>query len=358
VGTVVDAADGMAGDAKGTFRAVRCTMAQIAAAVRDPSTSTVDRRPRSVRRTSHMDVGFLDNGGLTLIGASRDLRSSITGEGVVLGAARVRAVIGPTRLLEELQVSPDTDTAKLLGVTVSGGFRSVVDETVPEHREEHSPLYLLLDELPVVALISGYAVLYRGADQPAQPVALDSKERPSTRPGPRVDICAGWRGDGVMMTAIASGAGTPTPIGPAAPILEPPGDPLGWHVVPSLPAGSMRRRRLIDVCGDDTTLQVSAMFRDTHVDEFGVETVLHEYELEMEVDAQTMVVTSCKARPRTLPWPECPAAADSARRLAGHPVADLRSLIKAEFRGTSTCTHLNDLLRSLADVAILARSLD
>ena len=333
-------------------------MAQIAAAVRDPSVSTVRRRPGSVRRTSHMDIGFLDGGGLALTGASRDLKTSALGADVVLGAARLRALIGPTRLLEKLEVSPDADTSKLIGVAVSGGFRSVVDETVPEHRANHSPLYLLLDDLPVVALISGYAVLYRGADQPSQPISVSSNERPSPGRGPRVDICAGWRGDGMMMTAIASGDGTPTPIGPSAPILESPDDPLAWHAVPSLPAGSMRRRRLIDLSGDGEMLQVSAMFRDTHVDELEVETVLHEYELEMEVDAQTMVVTSCEARPRTLPWPECPAAADSARRLAGHRVAELRSLVRAEFRGISTCTHLNDLLRSLADVAILVRSLD
>jgi hypothetical protein len=32
----------------------------------------------------------------------------------------------------------------------------------------------------------------------------------------------------------------------------------------------------------------------------------------------------------------------------GHRVADLRGLVKDELVGTSTCTHLNDLLASLA----------
>jgi hypothetical protein len=305
-----------------------------------------------------MDVAFKDAGRLLLTGGSRDLRTTATGEAQVLGAAHVRAVVGATRLLEELEVSPDADTAKLIGVSVSGGFRGVVDETVPVERDEHSPLYLLLDELPVVALISGYAVLYGGDDVPRAPVELTSNEQPPARPGPRVDICAGWRGDGVMMMAIASGAGIPTPIGPAAPVLESPDDPFAWHSVPSLPAGSMRRRRLIDVSRSGDVLQVSAMFRDSHVDPFEVETVLHEYELEMEIDPLTMVVLQCEARPRTLPWPECPAAAASARRLVDHPVAELRSLVKTEFRGTSTCTHLNDLLRSLADVGVLVHSLD
>jgi hypothetical protein len=35
-------------------------------------------------------------------------------------------------------------------------------------------------------------------------------------------------------------------------------------------------------------------------------------------------------------------------------VADLRRRVRQEFTGVSTCTHLNDLLRSLADVGALA----
>jgi hypothetical protein len=51
-----------------------------------------------------------------------------------------------------------------------------------------------------------------------------------------------------------------------------------------------------------------------------------------------------------LPWDECPGAAGSAARLVGQPVGALRRIVGDELRGTSTCTHLNDLLRSLADV--------
>jgi hypothetical protein len=56
-----------------------------------------------------------------------------------------------------------------------------------------------------------------------------------------------------------------------------------------------------------------------------------------------------------LPYPECPWAAASAQRLEGVNVADLPTVVKQEFAGTSTCTHLNDLLRSLRDVHRLSR---
>src|ERR1700720_543268 len=49
-----------------------------------------------------------------------------------------------------------------------------------------------------------------------------------------------------------------------------------------------------------------------------------------------------RSEPRVLPYPECPWAADSARRLEGMNVADLPALVKEQFTGTSTCTHLND----------------
>ena len=69
----------------------------------------------------------------------------------------------------------------------------------------------------------------------------------------------------------------------------------------------------------------------------------------------TLVVLSCEAQARTLPWPECPNALASAGRIAGEPVAGLRAKVHADFRGTTTCTHLNDVLRCLAGVTRAGR---
>lgn len=43
--------------------------------------------------------------------------------------------------------------------------------------------------------------------------------------------------------------------------------------------------------------------------------------------------------------------------LTGRARDDLRTRIRADFVGASTCTHLNDMLRALEDVAALARPL-
>jgi Protein of unknown function (DUF2889) len=326
-------------------------MSHYPAALQNPQTTTVARRPGSARRTSHIDMNFRDGGRLELAGSARDLRTVWSGDAAELAAASVRALLGPTRQLEELSVSPATDVDDLLGLVVAGGFRKAVDRVVPEHRDLQSPLYLLLDDLPVAALISGYATLYLRGNQPMP------SEQAGQRRGPPADICSGWRSDGVMMQFIEREGGIPLSVGPSAPRLERPDDPLGWHSIPPLASGAMRRRRLIDVARVHGGYDVSAMFRDSHVDDGGEETILHEYELSMELEKNGERVRSCSAAPRTLPWPECPAAAASATRLEGHDVSELRGLVRSQFHGTSTCTHLNDLLRSLADVGVLVSAL-
>ena len=47
----------------------------------------------------------------------------------------------------------------------------------------------------------------------------------------------------------------------------------------------------------------------------------------------------------------------SAQRIVGHRAHDVADLVKADFRGTSTCSHLNDLLRSTSAVTALAAEL-
>ena len=117
------------------------------------------------------------------------------------------------------------------------------------------------------------------------------------------------------------------------------------------PFVQITQARRIDVRpGAPTTVDV--LFRDSYVRPDGLETVIHEYTLAMEVDA-TGIVSSCEATPRVLPWVECPAAASSASRLLGLPVAGLRRHVRDTFVGTSTCTHLNDTLRALEDVPAL-----
>jgi len=332
-----------------------------------PAATTVARSPHSIRRTSHIDVVFTEpsmTGPLTLRGGARDLYTDGAGVGTVLDEAQVEAPLDADRRLRLLRTTPSmTGTSQLEGLVVGPGFRSALARAAGRGSAARSPLYLLLDDLPVVALISGYAMVYRIGQSGSGQSGLGQSGgnlggSPGANQSPMLkgDVCAGWRSDGTMMVALRSGQGMPVSIGPAAPSLLDPEDPIGWHHIEEMAVPSMRRRRLIDVTSGDP-LTVQAMFRDSHRAEDGLETVLHEYSVEASVDPETSEVLDCQATPRSLPWTECPEAADSAERLAGQRVESLRSFVRENLTGTTTCTHLNDLLRSLTDVAALSQIL-
>jgi hypothetical protein len=316
--------------------------------MRSPADAAMARSLPSIRRTSNIDI--LRGGGLLqLRGAARDLLTLADGPRTVAEATVVADLDARARLAN-LVVTPDRPaTQSLIGIPVAGGFRDAVHQAVPHEVEAATPLGLLLDDLPVAALISGYALLYSGdLPQPASGVGLKS------------DICSGWRSDGTMMTSVRAGTGVPISIGPPAPVVadERLREPLAWHELTPLPPSSMRRRRLVEVRADEAGMwRIAAMFRDTHVDAAGVETVLHEYTLSASVDPATETVTACAAVPRVLPYVECPVAAASAGSLVGTRIDDVREVVRRQFRGTATCTHLNDLLRSLGDVTALATTL-
>jgi hypothetical protein len=127
--------------------------------------------------------------------------------------------------------------------------------------------------------------------------------------------------------------------------------------VATLQRHAMRRRRRIDVYRGESPARVGidAMFRDTYVRGDGVETIIHEYTLDAVVDAETGIIVESRATPRVLPWQECPGAVASAGRITGMTLQDLHFRVRRELSGTSTCTHLNDLLRSVADAEALIR---
>jgi hypothetical protein len=310
--------------------------------VADPIETTPRRRPRSARRTSHIDIifGGGEGGGLLLAGAARDLvtPASAGPNPQVAAIAEVSARLDAMQEVVDLHTTPMDDRVDaLVGLPVGRGFRGAVDQLLADEQEAAGPLHLLLDDLPVAALISGYALLYRG----------DTAMRKVDESHVKADVCSGWRSEGTMLVSLRTTGQIPVPMGPEANELVCDDDPMAWHDIGTLPVGAMRRRRLIDVTGGDPH-DVYAMFRDTHVDPDGRETVLHEYSLTATLDPVSLVLSGSEARPHVLPWTECPSAAASAHRLDGHRVSELREVVGREFRGTTTCTHLNDLLRSLA----------
>jgi hypothetical protein len=159
-----------------------------------------------------------------------------------------------------------------------------------------------------------------------------------------------------MMVTIRTKGVIPMAMGPPAPVLERPDDPWAWHPMAPLTAHAMRRRRRLDVIpprDPGAGHGVDVHFRDSHMAEDGAESVVHEYSVHGAVDGVEGRVIEMAADARVLPWMECPGAVASTERLAGLPVDGLRTWVRREMTGASTCTHLNDTLRSLGDVATL-----
>lgn len=315
----------------------------------DPSSGTPARRPGSVRRTSTIDMLRPEGlrGTLLLVGRARDLRTGRDGAPTLLREAAVRARVDAlgTRALLALETEPAVDAAAaLIGRAVSTGFRVALDAALPQLKRENSLLYLLLDDCPTAALVSGYALGHATAGHPAPP-ASKRLQHP--------DLCAGWRVGGTILLGIEQQGMVPVVTGPAAPSLLDPRDPLAWHPFDPLPATGMRRHRRIDVWLE-RRLEVDALFRDSHMAPDGLETAVHEYEVRASLDPASFRFESIRATPRALPWLECPAAADSAGRLVGTLAHDLRHRVREDFIGKTTCTHLNDTLRGFEDLPDLA----
>lgn len=290
--------------------------------------------------------------GLVLSGSARDLVTTTDGR-ELSEEVSLRAGLDLGRILVELEVAPRRPEAvdRLIGEKVGSGFRSQLARLVPE--EDGTPLGLLLDDLPGSALISGYVHMRTEAHGP--------RAKESSIPRGALlrmsEICSGWRAGGTAMTSVESGEGVPMQDCPPAPDLDHGPDPLAWHNFAPLAVGTMRRRRRIDVRGGEE-LSVDAMFRDTFGEPDGSEVVLHEYTLAATLEGADLKVAAIAAEPRVLPFWECPLAAGNVVDLVGVPVAGLRQVVPERLRSTRSCTHLNDLLRVLADVGHLVELLE
>ncbi|HVX19799.1 MAG TPA: DUF2889 domain-containing protein [Acidimicrobiales bacterium] len=323
-----------------------------------PADRTPARVPGSIRRTTTVDAWWPagPDGTLRLAGAGRDLLTPGDGsaaEPVVLASEAVTAEVDRERraVLALDAALPDGALRGLRGQSLRGAFRlalSAADLGGGRDPAAANLVYALLDELPAVSLVSGYHLLrLAGPDGPTRHVDV----------GSMAGVCAGWApGSSMLQAAVADGR-APMILGPAAPDLSRVGDRWAWHHLPARRPGTVRRRRRTDLgpAGGDRWA-VDAMFRDTYTEPDGSETVVHEYAVTAAVDRGRLVAVD--ADPRVLPASECPSAAASAGALVGASLVDLRLRVRRDLRGTGTCTHLNDLLRTFADLPDLIAAAD
>jgi hypothetical protein len=333
---------------------------------RDPVRSTTRRAPGSVRRTTTIDVRRPEGlpGPSSFDARGRDLATPRHGDPVVVSAAAftvhldVMGILGPVEPAPACPPPEGLALAGLCGASLATGFRRTLAAASVPSADPGGLWHQLLDDLVGARVVSGIAQQYEETLAGHGPMHEGIYANTDALFEHQGGICAGWAVDATMLRELEESGHLPVPVGPEAPELEA-GDPMGWHEHAAMEPHAVRRRRRLDLgpADEDGVAPLDVHFRDSHCDGDGVERVVHEYALTGAVDTGAGVLTGLAAASRVLPWPECPAAEASVERVVGLEVATLRDHVRHELRGVSTCTHLKDVLRSLADLGRLAAAL-
>jgi len=289
---------------------------------------------------------------LHLLGRARDLSTPVDGAPEVLAAAELLVVTNPLREIVRIDAEPAPDgVERLVGCRAGGNLRKSIAAELPHEVEAGTPMYLLLDDLAGSTLIAGFVFMRWRDEFPG------FQERMAKGPRPYMQyICSGFRPGSIALFADGTLSGRPQNVAhPSS--LNDPEDPWSWHELDDHPPMAMRRSRRIDVWREDDLLGIDAMFRDNAWDPDGQESVVHEYHIEGTADAATGVLRSVRAQPRVLPYNECTGAAPNASWMEGTELRAMRTEVLERLKSIDCCTHLNDGLRSLAEVPILAASL-
>lgn len=323
-------------------------MAPLQYPLASQSAGAVPPRPEnSLRRTTSIDVTWPDGfgGAMDMVARGRDLW---TGEGRahhIVDTASFNMRLSLEREILALSSEPEVpELAAMVGARAGGGSRKIVDAVGRDWVGR--ALFQLLDDFAGASLVAGWAWSnWRetwGADDPDKPAILSRD---------MTDICTGFAAGGSSLLPngqVNQQAQSRARTGE----LWNPDDPLGWHDMPVQSGVAYRRARWMDLLLDGDDLHFHAGFQDSATHPQGGRMAVHEYRFQGTMDAQGKLA-ALNVQPYVLPYRECPAAAVKAQKMIGAPIHEFRSLVIEELRGTQGCTHLNDMLRSLADLKAL-----
>jgi len=314
------------------------------------------RRPLSVRRTSSIDVTWPEgpekNG--KFHGQGRDIFTPESGgKPEIISADELFAEISRDRTIRSIHSQPHRENLEqLIGVRGGGYLRTALNETLPVEQAKGSPLYLLVDDLSGASLVCGWALYSSGAIDVSN---LDDEQRRALA-AQRAGVCIGFRpGSSALNFDADKGIGQGQNSSMVIP-LHHPEDPEGWHPLDYSSEMSFRRARRIDVW-IDAGIQVDATFQDSAARSDTGREAVHEYSLHVTADVDTWAIRSIEATPHVLPFPECPNAIENIHKMVGRPLGEMRMAVLEEFRKVKGCTHLNDCMRSIAEVPAMVREL-
>lgn len=311
----------------------------------------------SVRRTSSIDVSWPDgvDKPRRFIGRVRDFRTAEGGlAGETRAEAEIQSVLDENKTILSISAQPTpANIQQVVGQRAGGHLRMFVRDVMPELVSTGAPLYLILDDLSGSALVSNISWSLWDERSMIERRAGVSEEEFEQMMSGRANVCWGLaegnsglkhRRDVNEVAAARAGE------------LRNPADPDGWHAFPENEGPGFRRARRIDVWRDEATglLMIDSAFQDSAKTQDGDRIAIHEYLLSVTADPETLEVLTLEPTPQILPFPECPGAVANTQRLVGSSLADIRDDVLRQLRGPEGCTHLNDAMRALADVPVLA----
>ena len=324
---------------------------------RNPAGPAPVRRPGSVRRTSTIDTSWPEGmtGSMLMRGHARDVWTPLEGgDPRVLAEDRFTITASPAREILSIETWPNRPAAQqLVGVRGGGQSRKALAEIMATDREAGTPLYLILDDYAGASLVAGWVWSLWVADWRAQ-MEKAGPQSGAPRRGSMEGVCTGFApGSSALNRDNGSDIGVPS----RTPVLSliNPDDPLGWHGLAIQDGVGMRRARRIDVWRDGEDLAIDVGFQDSGTSPDGPGRIaIHEYQVTARATGEPLTLTELNTRAHILPFPECPGAVANARRMLGAPLLDMRARVLETLPGTLGCTHLNDVLRSMAETPQLA----
>lgn len=313
------------------------------------------RRPGSVRRTMTLDATWPDgqDGDVLFTGDARDIVTGWQG-GVpaIVAMAHIDVVAEHRVMLSVASAPPRPELARLSGARAGGYLRAEIDKALPGEKRDGTPLYLLLDDLAGASLVGGWAWSRWTQDWLSRLSVQERAEHAVRMEG----ICIGFR-PGSDALSVGGRAVPDQNASRVAPLVNPQ-DPEGWHPLIDRGGVNFRRARRIDVWREGDVIHIESGFQDSaSAPDGGDRIAIHEYRLVATAEAATHRLRSVEATPGTLPFKECRAAPVNADALVGVPLAHLREQVLLTLRRTAGCTHLNDMLRALAEVPTLEKHL-
>lgn len=328
--------------------------------VKQPSVATPpDRRPRSIRRTLSTQYSFPTGplGDISATGRGRDLHTgAATDDRSIVDEQITRATLSPEH---QIMAAQDGSAARPLtfleGAMLGKATREAVRRELPDQVERRSLLVRAWEELSASAFLApgswfawiNDAVRYKEVFGDASRL-----ERPV------LGICISYAPGSIAVTAEGKTNHELIARHRLGLALHH-GDPWAWHELEPLQGPQFLRFRYIDVWEQDGRIAIATGFQDsaTLENEDEMRGVYHEYRADALIDPDGYVLEDIRITPGALPFTTCVAAPGNTDRLIGRPVSDFGRQVPAALGGVMGCTHLNEALKALQDVPMLAAEL-